>query len=85
MALDFLEQQEHVGLIPPHWCGVLPATIEYEDQSHTDTFSVSTESNHMHPDHLAIKFSQDEILEVTSKMFDYLLRQAVDEFEQNSK
>lgn len=85
MALDFSEQQEHVGLIPPHWCGELSAGIEYEDQSHTDTFSVSTGSNQTQPDRSAITFSKDETLEVTSKMFDYLLRQAVQEFEQNSK
>ncbi len=82
MALDFSEQQEHVGLILPQWCGVLSARIEYEDQSHADTFSSSTESNQTQPDRLAIQFSQDETLEVTSEMFDYLLRQTVREFEQ---
>ena len=85
MTQHFSERQEHIGIIPPHWCGVLPAGIEYEDQSHTDTFSVATESDHMQPDRLAIQFSQDETLEVTSSMFGYLLRQAVQEFEQKNK
>ena len=35
------------------------------------------------PDHLAIKFSEGETLEVTTQMFASLLRQAVHEFEQN--
>lgn len=35
------------------------------------------------PDCVAIQFSQGETLEVTSKIFDYLLRQAVQAFEQN--
>jgi len=36
----------------------------------------------MQPDRLAIQFSQGETLEVTSQMFDYLLRQTVQAFEQ---
>ena len=36
----------------------------------------------MQSDRLLIQFSQDETLEVTSKMFNNLLRQAVQEFEQ---
>jgi hypothetical protein len=80
---DGNRRQAEVLLLPsPTPVGLLPAGIEYEDQSHADTLSSSAESNQMQPDRSAIQFSQDETLEVTSKMFDYLLRQAVQEFEQ---
>ncbi len=85
MALDFSEQQQDVGLILPHWCGVLADSVEDEDQSPEDTLSSLVESDQTQPNCLAIQFSQDETLEVTSKMFDYLLRQAVQEFEQKRK
>jgi hypothetical protein len=79
---DASEQSSIVPDVPPSPVGLLPAGIEYEDQSHTDTFSVSTESNHMQPDRLVIQFSRDETLEVTTTMFNNLMRQAVQEFEQ---
>jgi len=80
---DGNRRHTEVLLLPsPSPVGLLPARIEYEDQSHADTFSSSTESNQTQPDRLAIQFSQDETLEVTSTMFNNLLRQAVQEFEQ---
>ena len=75
-----------VLLLPsPSPVGLLPARIEYEDQSSTDNLSSSTESDQTRPDRLLIQFSQDEILEVTTMMFNNLLRQAVQEFEEKTK
>jgi len=80
------ENRRHAEvLLPsPSPVGLLPAGIEYEDQSLADTQS-SAESEQTQPDRLAIQFSQGETLEVTSETFGYLLRQAVQEFEQNRK
>ena len=80
--------RRHTEILPlpsPSPVGLLPAGIEYEDQSHADTFSSSTESNQTQPDRLEIKFSQGESLEVTTMMFNNLLRQAVQEFEEKTK
>ena len=77
--------RRHTEILPlpsPSPVGLLPAGIEYEDQSHADTQSSSEESDQMRSDRLLIQFSQDETLEVTSTMFNNLLRQAVQEFEQ---
>ncbi len=84
-ALTLEDASEQLSLVPdvlPSPVGLLPARIEYEDQSSTDTLSSSTESNQTRSDRLLIQFSQGETLEVTTTMFNNLLRQAVQEFEQ---
>ncbi len=80
--------RRHAGvlLLPsPTQVDLLPARVEYEDQSNADTLSFSAESDQTQSDCLAIQFSQGEVLEVTTEMFGCLLRQAVQEFEQKRK